>query len=285
MLAQEIASLSSEATGPPTFAFDDLTEALHLGKELARLTGGPKKAEFYLSFNKRISLEEMHALKDLASAGISIVWDPNVTRSIALIGGIKYSLQRDGLRNLGSTGAYFSKAGFFGVMQARITRAQRLEEESGLAAVLILEREGGERLPLFVAQGMLPHGLRLRDTVEAAYLSVVGERTIEGGDAPAEVFVEALAIELLHTSPSHTPLAWVSAHEEIDRALSAFEQPPAGGSKKVEAWQKAARSAVTSALRKETIYVGAGDERYIYAEIGRRAEAIRKRPEPHHKVR
>lgn len=266
------------------FAFADLTEALHLGKELVRLIGGPKKAEFYLSFANRINLEEMHTLRDVASEGIGVIWDPNVRRNIALIGSTKYSLEKDGLRNLGSARACFSKVGFFNVMQARVVQAQRLQGASGLVAVLILEREEGGRLPLFVAPGMLPRALRSRDRVEAAYLSVVGERTIEGGDAPAEVFAEALAIELLRTSPAHAPLAWVSAREEIDRILSAFEHPETGGSKKMEAWQKAVKAEVISSLRKEMIYLGAGDERYLYAEIGRKAEAARNRAEPHRRA-
>ena len=285
MLAQEIASLSSKVKGPPAFAFADLKEALTLGKELVRLTDGPKKAEFYISFRRRTSHDEMRALKDLASAGISVIWDPDITRSTALIGGTEYSLETDGLRDLKSKRVCFGKSGFLNFTRARAVRAQRLDRTSGLSAVLTLETGEGERLPLFVAPGIQPRGLRSGDTVEASYLSVVADRTIEGWDAPAEVFVEALTIELLHTSPGHPPLAWVSAREEVDRVLSELEQPQAGGSKNVEAWQKVTRSAVTSKLRQERIYVSSGDERYIYAEIARRAEAAKKSVELRQRAR
>jgi len=126
------------------------------------------------------------------------------------------------------------------------------------------------RYPLFVGADVLPRGLMTGDTVEVAYLSIVGERTLGGWHAPAEVFLEALTVELLHSSPNHPPLTWVSAREAIDSALSQFEKPPTGGSKKAEAWQKAATTAVLSSLRRETIYLDADDERYMYGEIGKR---------------
>ena len=242
--------------------------------------------KFYLKFANRVNLEEMHALGDLASKGISILWDPYVTRDIAVIGGVRYALEKEGLRSLGPARFSFKKAGFFDVMWAKAVRAQKLRESSGLVAMLILEREEGKTYPLFLAAGTLPHDLRSGDTVEVAYFSVVGERTLAGSPAPAEVFLEAIAVELLHSSLSHLPLTWVSAHEKIDGALSDFEPPPTGGSKKTEAWKKAAKAAVTSSIRKEMIYLEWEDERYIYGEMERRAaDAAKKQTGQHHWAR
>jgi hypothetical protein len=280
-LAEEIASLASKAARPPVFGFSNLTDALWVGAQPIRFPREVRQAEFYLKFAGSISLEEMHAPRDLVSEGISIPWDHDITRNTALIGGVQYALEKDALRSLGSTRVRFSKAGFFHVARAKVAHAQRLSESSGLAAVLILEREEGRKYPLFLAAGILPHGLRSGDTVEAAYLSVVGERTLAGSPAPAEVFLEGLAVELLHSSPNHPPLAWVSAREKIDCALSDFEPPPTGGNKKTEAWRKAATAAVKSSLRKGMVYTDWDDERYMYGEIGRRAaDAARKQAEP-----
>lgn len=271
MSVQEIASLASAAKQPSVFGFADLAEALRVGSQLVRLSGETPRAEFYLRFASPISLEETHALRDLSSEGIRILWDPDVTRNTALIGGAQYALEKGGLRSLESARVRFDKAGFFGVTRAKVARAQRLRESSGLAAVLILEREEGRKYPMFLATGVLPHDLRSGDTVEASYLSVVGERTLAGSPAPTEVFLEALTVELLHSSPSHPPLPWVSARENIDRAISDFEPPPAGGSKRMEAWKKAATVAVTSSLRKGTLYMDWDDERYMHGEIERKA--------------
>lgn len=285
-MAQEIASLASKSAQPMIFGFVDLKEALRMGDQITGLPSGTQGTEFYLKFANRISLGEMHALKDLASKGIGILWDPHITRNIAVIGGIQYALEKDGLRSLGSVRSSFSKAGFFDVMRAKAVRAQKLRESSGLVAMLILEREEGKNYPIFFAAGALPHGVRSGDTVEVAYLSVVGERTLAGLPAPAEVFLEAIAVELLHSSPSHPPLPWVSAHEKIDGAMSDFEPPPTDGSKKTDAWKRAAKAAVTSSVRKEMIYLDWDDERYIYGEIERRAaDAARKRTEQHHRAR
>ncbi|MDG7024662.1 MAG: hypothetical protein JRN45_09120 [Nitrososphaerota archaeon] len=286
MSAQEIASLASKAARPLVFGFVDLTSALRVGAQMLRLPGGPQGVKFYLKFANRVNLEEMHALGDLASKGISILWDPYVTRDIAVIGGVRYALEKEGLRSLGPARFSFKKAGFFDVMWAKAVRAQKLRESSGLVAMLILEREEGKTYPLFLAAGTLPHDLRSGDTVEVAYFSVVGERTLAGSPAPAEVFLEAIAVELLHSSLSHLPLTWVSAHEKIDGALSDFEPPPTGGSKKTEAWKKAAKAAVTSSIRKEMIYLEWEDERYIYGEMERRAaDAAKKQTGQHHWAR
>jgi len=284
-LSHEVLSLSSKAVGTPLFAFTDLADALSLGRELVRSPGRLKRTEFYLSFSKRINLEEMSMLKELASSGISIIWDPYVTRSIALIDGIQYAIEKSRVRRMASAGAYLNKLGFFNVIRAEVVRAQRLGSSSGFSALLILEGEGGTTLPLFVPRGMLPSGLRSRDTFEVAYLSVVGDRTVEGKPSPAEVYTEALAIELYRSTSNHEPLAWVSASEEIDQILSELEQPPPGGGKKLESWQRSVRAAVTYRLRKELIYMEADDERHMHAEIGRRADAVRKRPELRHNTR
>ena len=276
MSVQEIASLASKAKQSSVFGFADLAEALRVGSQLVRLSGETPRTEFYLRFASRISVEETHALRDLASEGISILRDPDITRNTALIGGVQYALEKGGPRSLGSAGVRFNKAGFFGVARAKVARAQRLRESSGLAAVLILEKEEGRKYPLFLATGVLPHGLRSGDTVEASYLSVVGERTLAGSPAPTEVFLEALAVELLHSSPSHPPLPWVSAREKIDSAISDFAPPPTGGSKKTEAWKKAVTVAVTSTLRKGTLYMDWDDERYMYGEIERKAADVAK---------
>ena len=284
-MSYEVLSLSSKAVGTTSFAFTDLADAFSLGSELVRSPGRLKRTEFYLSFSKRINLEEMNTLKELASSGISIIWDPYVTRNVALIDGIQYALEKSRVRRMVSAGAYLNKLGFFNVKRAKVVRAQRLGNSSGFSALLILEGEEGTTLPLFVPMGMLPSGLRSRDTVEVAYLSVAGDRTVEGKPSPAEIYTEALAIELFRSTSNHEPLAWVSASEEIDQILSEFEQPPPGGGKKLESWQRSVRAAVTFSLRKELIYMEADDERHIHAEIGRRADAARKRPELQHSTR
>lgn len=282
---QEIASLASKAARPPIFGFADLAEALRVGSQLVERQGKAQRAEFYIKFGGQVSVEEMHALKELASRGISILWDPDLTKNTALIGDAHYVLEKGGLRSLGPTRFRFSKAGFFGVERAKAVRAQRLEEAAGFAAILTLQGDKGMSYPLFLSAGTLPHGLRSGDTVEAAYLSVVGERTVAGWDAPAEVFLEALTIELLHSSPNHPPLLWVTAREAIDRILSGFEQPPTSGGRKMETWQKAATAAVTSGLRKEKIYMDTGDERYMYAEIGKKAKVVKKHVELYGRAR
>ena len=286
MPAQEIASLASKAASPPVFGFADVAGALRVGTQMIQLPGKAKRAEFYLKFGNRISSEEMHALSELASRGVSILWDPDITRNTALIDGVQYALEKSGLRSLGSASVHFGKAGFFHAERASTVRAQRLREGPGFAAILTVENDEGMSYRLFLTDGTILHGLRSGDTVEVAYLSVVGERTVAGWDAPAEVFLEALAIEPLRSSPNHPPLTWVTAPETIDRILSGLGRPPTGGGKKAEAWQKAATAAVTSGLRKEKIYVDASDERYMYAEIRRRVtEAARKLAELHHHAR
>jgi hypothetical protein len=271
LLVQQIASLAAKASRPPVFGFANLEAALGLGAQLTRFPTGPRGIELYLKFHGPIRPEEVRRLKDLASGGISILWDPDINRDIAVIGGQQYALEENGLHDLGPAEVRFKKAGFFDTLRAKARSAQKLGETSGLSAMIILERGEGKRYPLFVGTGVLPEGLRTGDTVEAAYVSIVGERTLAGWHAPAEVFLEALSVELLHSSLNHPPLAWVNAREAIYRVLSRLEAPPAAGGKKSEAWQKAATAAVLSSLKKEIIYLDADDERYMYREIGRRA--------------
>jgi hypothetical protein len=284
LLTQEIVSLYSRAIGTPSFALADVADALCLGSELVRMPGQLKKAEFYLNFNNSINLEQMRALKELASAGISVFWDPYVTRNVAIIGGILYELEKNSVRRVDSAEARFNKLGFFNFTLAEAVRAQRLGSQSGFSAVLILE-VGGTALPLFVPEGVLPTGLMSRDTVEVAYLSVVGDMTVEGRPSPAEVYSEALAIQLFRPAPNRVPLAWVSAREEIDLILKEFGHPPQVGGKKLESWQREARDAVIGRLRKELIYMETDDERYMYAKIGKGADHVRKLPEAQHNAR
>lgn len=282
MLAKEIASLLSKARHPPVFGFSDLREALHLGTQLTQLLGGGLKAEFYINFNNRVSLEEVDTLKELTSKGVNIIWDPAITRNIVLVDGTKYVLEGHKLKCLGSSEFHFNKAGFFYIKKAKVISAQRLEERVGFEAVLTLENDDGIEYRLFVSPGILPHGMRFGDTVEVAFLTVVGGKTLAGWDAPAEVFFEALAIRLLHPSSNNPPIVWVTAREVIDHIISGLKLPPAKRNREVEAWQNMAIKQVMSKLREEKIYVDISSERYIYSEIRRIAEASIKHVEPRH---
>lgn len=270
MSVQEIESLVAKAARPPVFGFAGLKVALSIGAELVRTRRGVEGMQFYLRFGDRITLEEADRLAGLASEGVGILWDPDIERNLAVIGGTEYAVEMDGLRPMGPAKVRFSKAGFFDTARAKAVRAQKLEASSGFYAMLILERGERTHYPLFARREVLPPALRSGDAVNAAYLSVVGERTVSGWHAPAEVFFEALAIRVLHSSPSHPPLPWANAREAIDRVLSDFDKPPSGGGKKAEAWQRVATDAVRSALKKEMIYLDADDERYMYREIQER---------------
>jgi hypothetical protein len=257
-LTEEVISFAEKARRSIRLAFVNFETALAVATQVANTLKGVR-TELYLKFEDSDS-NSIRRLEELITKGVKIYWSPDIREDAFTIDGILYIIKKNKIVNLGVR-YRFSKAGFFRILKGKIVKGQELTDSSSFDALLVLEKEGGSRYPIFIGKKILPPNISSGDTVEIAFLSIIADRTFAGAPPPMSVFLEGLAIRLVKKSLNDLPLEWIKSRDAIDILLIGIS-PPKGNVREDE-WKRVSKKKIFSNLKKELIYTDLDDERYI----------------------
>ena len=270
-MTEEVISFAEKARRSIRLAFVNFETALTVATQVANTLKGVR-TELYLKFEDSDS-DSIRRLEELIAKGVKIYWSPDIRDDAFTIDDILYRIKENKIVNLGVR-YRFSKAGFFRILQGKIVKGQELTDSSSFDSLLVLEKEGGSRYPIFIGKKILPPNKRSGDIVEIAFLSIIADRTFAGAPPPMSVFLEGLAIRLVKKSLNDVPLEWIKSQDAIDKILIDISLPK--GKIREDEWRRVSKKKILSSLKKELIYIDLDDERYINKMLDDKKSVLRK---------
>ena len=270
-MTEEVILFAENARRSIRLAFVNYETALAVVTQVANILKGVR-IELYLKFEGS-GQESIWRFEELITKGVKIYWSPELGEDAFTVDGILHIIKNK-IVNLGVR-YRFSKAGFFRILKGKLVKGQQLIDCSSFEALLVLEKEGGLRYPIFISKKILPLNARSGDTVEIAFLSIIADRTLAGDPPPMSVFFEGLAIKLVKQSLNDLPLEWINSRDAINKLLNGIN-PPEGNLPEDE-WRRVSKKKIFSSLKKELIYIDFDDERYINKMLDDKKPILRKR--------